>query len=232
MIVREIQEPESVQSKGVGGDKEEKLTHPAYAQLSITRVSGGTNLYGSDFTHQRSVEINLHKSELHRSLSSDWYYQAEKILSLSMTEAQWATFVSSIGVGGGVPCTVDYMQGIGHLPRLPEPKSRTDQFSGEMQTNFTDAVSTLDELANMVSASGMSKKKIADLQEKIRKARSNVSSSSKFVAEQFDKHMEKQLERAKVEIHGFASQLLNKHGIAALVEKPEITLLTNDQEDK
>src|SRR3546814_2680674 len=60
-------------ASGRPGDEERTTTtHPAFAQISASRVTGLANLYGSDFAHQSYVRIRVNPSEMHRSLANDW----------------------------------------------------------------------------------------------------------------------------------------------------------------
>ncbi|KKL96942.1 hypothetical protein LCGC14_1839510, partial [marine sediment metagenome] len=78
--------------------------HPAYAQIGAMRVSGshGAYLYGSDFRHQHYIMIQIHDSVLHRSLSGDRAHSGKRLIEVALSEAQWATFVSSLNQGSGV----------------------------------------------------------------------------------------------------------------------------------
>lgn len=92
---------------------EEIITHPAFAQISASRVSGGTYLYGSDFQHHNYVTISIKLSESHQRKGSgrDWAFGREEILEVALSEAQWATFVSTMNVGDGVQCTLSRKNG-------------------------------------------------------------------------------------------------------------------------
>lgn len=65
------EEPVEVKGDGHSG-RESRITHPAFAQIGASRVSGSVNLYGSEFNHQHFITISIHRSELNRSLSRDW----------------------------------------------------------------------------------------------------------------------------------------------------------------
>lgn len=220
-----VEEPVESPSKGPGGMEEVKTTHPAFAQISVGRVSGHTNLYGSDFDHQNYIVVSIHGSELHRTLSNDWHYSRNKIVEVAMSEAQWATFVSSFNMGSGVPCTLTYTAEQGMIASLPTPKSRSEQFRSEMDQDFSEAIEALDELQAGITASGLSNKKTEALLESVRVARQRLTSSIPFVAEQFSEHMENEVEKAKVEIHGYATNLFQRSGLAALTgETPPVAL--------
>jgi len=211
-----IQEPAVVVTQGFGGSERTVSTHPAFGQISASRVNGRTNLFGSDFTHDGFITITIKTSELNRDLSRDWHHEREQLIQLSLSEAQWATFVSSLNNGSGVPCTLEWIAGKGRLPSLPNPESRADQFGKEFQKDFDQALEALDDLETALLASGLSKKKIDDLVGRARKAKAKINSSAPFVVDQFGAHMETQTERAKVEIHGYLQNLIQRAGVAAL----------------
>ena len=211
-----VEEPVTTSNKGPGGFDRTTTTHPAFGQISASRVNGRTNLFGSDFTHDGFITITIKASELNRDLSRDWHFEREQLIQVALSEAQWATFVSSLNNGSGVPCTLEWLTGKGRLPMLPDPKSRADQFSKEFQKDFDEALTALDELETALLASGLSKKKIDDLVSRARTAKNKINSSAPFVVDQFGEHMESQTERAKVEIHGYFQNLIQRAGVAAL----------------
>jgi len=191
-------------------------THPAFGQISASRVNGRTNLYGSDFSHDGFITITIKASELNRDLSRDWHYEREQLIQVALSEAQWATFVSSLNNGSGVPCTLEWITGVGRLPMLPNPKSRADQFGKEFQKDFDEALTALDELETALQSCGLSQKKMDGLMAKARTAKAKINSSAPFVVDQFGDHMENEMERAKVEIHGYFQNLIQRAGVAAL----------------
>jgi hypothetical protein len=210
----------------VTGDKNSVTTHPAFGQINACRVNGSTNLYGSDFTHDGFITITVNASELNRDLSQDRHHSCEQLIQLSLSEAQWATFVSSLNNGSGVPCTLGWLTGKGWLPRLPNPKSRADQFGKEFQQDFDQALTALDELEAVLHTCGLSKKKIDDLVRRTRTAKAKITSSAPFVVDQFANHMEAETERAKVEIHGYIQNVIQRAGVSALVGPVDPITLT------
>jgi hypothetical protein len=65
--------------------------HPAFAQIGVSRVSGTTHLYGSDFKHNQFVVITLRDSEEHWTNGGKWHFGRRELVSVAMTEAQSAT---------------------------------------------------------------------------------------------------------------------------------------------
>ena len=219
-----IEQPKVEQITGIGNYGETKATPPAFGQVSAARVNGRANLYGSDFSHNGYVTLSIKGSELRRSLSRDWHFEREQIIEIALSEAQWATLVSSLNNGGGVPCTLMWQQEKGLIPRLPDPEKRVDQFTAEMQEDFADAVAAVDVLKEQIKGMGLSKKRTDELISQADLVSKKLTSSAPFVAEQFAEHMEEEVERAKVEIHGYASQLFQRAGVTALAGEGPLVL--------
>lgn len=197
-------------------DRGTVLTHPAFAQIRASRVSGGnTRLYDSDFTHNHYMTITIRRSELHRDLSRDWHFGKNEIIEVALSEAQWATFVSSPNIGSGVPCTLQRLQGEGVIPSLP-PRDLSATFKKEVDTDMKEAVEFLDALSADIAKSGLSGKKINALNGQVRMARMRITSSLDFVASQFSEHMETTTEKAKQEVHGYVLSTIQRAGIEAL----------------
>ena len=189
--------------------------HPAFGQISLHRVSGGgQTLYGSDFEHSNSIRIEIHRSELHRSLSHDWPFQKKELIEIAMSEAQWATFVSSMSVGGGVQCTITAIDGR-YVPGFELP-SKQEMFSNEVADKLRKTVEGFRKTLEEIDSLGIPKGKAAKLKEPFHTAIRELLANMPFVAESFDKHMEKTVERAKVEIHGYMSATLQRAGLEAI----------------
>lgn len=206
-----IQEPTVV----VGDRGEVRTNHPAFAQIGASRCNGHAVLYGSDFHHQATIRIRIGGSELIRDLYRDRYHGKKQYIEVELSEAQWATFVSSMNIGDGVPCTLRYLQQES-VPNLPEPVDRSKQFAGEVDKKCGDCLSQLQELYNKLDTVGLSKKKADELKVPVSRAIMELKSNLPFIAESFGEHIEDTLEKAKQEIHGYTMGLIAKTGIDTL----------------
>jgi hypothetical protein len=213
--VRKAQEPTLHPGESaLGGDI---YRHPAYAQIGASRVTGSARLYGSDFNHRNYVRIRICPSELHRGLSNDNVYGSNKAyIEVDVSEAQWATFVSSMNVGFGAQCTLRYKDGE-EIPEIAEPTvSRQEQFAGEAREKVQSALDQLETLSQEIEAlkvSGVQKKA---LQGRVRAARLQLVSNVPFVMQQFDEHMEATVEKAKVEVNAYVTGAAMRAGMEAL----------------
>jgi hypothetical protein len=225
--MRNVQEPTVRKDESpMGGDIYE---HPAYASIGASRVSGGhTHLYDSDFKHSHYMTVRIYKSQLCRSLSNDWHFSPNTpYIEVSMSEAQWATFVSSPNIGSGVPCTLESLNGE-HIPRLPAPKPRVEQFGTEQDDRMSRAMASISEAMAAVDECKLSEKAKKELKSKMMMACQNIGANQKFVADQFGEHMEKVVEHAKIEVNAYATATIQRAGLQAIAGKGPILELGSD----
>lgn len=226
--MNEIQEPTE---RPGGRDGEKILEHPAFGLIGGSRVSGGAVLFGSDFVHHNFVEIRISRAELHRDLSRDWTFGRNELVSVRLSEAQWATFVSSLNMGQGVPCTIHHT-GNGYAPGLPLRREEdvTRQESREALEGLTAMVDeAIAEVKDGIGAS-LSQKKRDALIGSLQKLRRKVGDSLPFMAKSFDRHMEKTVERAKVEVNAYMQGAVMRAGMASLTgSNAPLQLMTGDE---
>lgn len=210
-----------------------RTTHPAFAQISVSRVQGNAVLYGSDFKHQHFMRVRIARSELQRDLSRDWHYAREDMIEVDLSEAQWATFVSSPNAGGGVPCTLHAFDGQ-LMPRLTL-QNKTDKFKQEVGDHLDGARNELDALLAEIEGMNIPKAKKAALAQRASKAKQEIEANMPFVAEQFGEHVEKTVEKAKVEINAYMTTTVQRAGLEALLHKErplQIELDHNESETR
>lgn len=190
-------------------------THPAYAVIRANRVSGSTNLFQSDFRHNAFISIQIAKAELVRDLSNDWVHDRAELVEVKLSEAQWASFVSSMNVGVGTPCTLSHLNRE-PIPGIERPKNRHEQFKRESGTSVEAALKHMQELREAIVQSGLSQKKQGELLNHVMFAERGIGSSQDFIAKQFAEHIEATVEHAKAEVSGYVSGAIRQVGIEAL----------------
>lgn len=205
---------EEPKRKQVGKDHFEE-THPAYAQIGASRVSGETYLYGSDFKHRHYVTIRISESSMQRSLSRDWYHAGNEYIEVELSEAQWAAFVSSMNMGDGVPCTLRRRDGI-LVPEVSPPPDRKAQFSAEMRECLATVQAETATLRRKIEAGVIPRKMKEDLLDTLIQVENHLTPNVTFVADSFGKHVEQVTERAKTEVSAHIQSVLVRAGIEAL----------------
>jgi hypothetical protein len=205
-----------------GGDSI-TVTHPAYAQIRASRVSGNAVLYGSDFIHQHYVTVSICNSTLRRHLSKDWAHGDEEYIEVALSEAQWAAFVSSMNVGSGTQCTLQ-RHNRKMVPGLPAPVDRSAQFAGELGENMKQALEEIHALRSELGDAKIPAKTTKAILSRLNRIECEIGSSSKFVADQFDKHMERTVEKAKIEVNAYATNTITRLGLDAISKESPIGL--------
>lgn len=208
-----------------GGLNSTVSEHPAFAQISSSRVSSsGKVLYASDFAHDHYMVLRISTSKMHRNLSRDWHMEDRNVIEIALTESQWASFISSSNVGGGTPCTLERIQGT-EIPQIAPPKPRKIQFTEEVDEALKGIIEKIDDLY-----AGAKTKTQAN---EIAQLRQQFTSNLPFLAKQFDLHAENTVEKAKMEVQGYVSSTLHRAGVAALTGEvsPPLHLEHDDGED-
>lgn len=192
-------------------------THPAYAMIGASRVTGAKVLFGSDFIHQNYICIRIKPAYVRRGLSNDWYSASQReYIEVCLSEAQWAGFVSRMNVSDGIPCTTTWRDAVGYVPQIPNPPERTKQFDDEMRKTVEGGLAALSELTATINEMKISEKQRKDLLWKVERASRSIGGSAKFIAEQFGEHMEKTKEAAKTEVYSFIEMHVRRSGLEAI----------------
>lgn len=214
MSLRKEQEPVESHDSGPLG---QRFTHPAFGQISASRVQGDTTLYGSDFVHHHFIIIRIARSELCRDLNHDWHFAGREYVEVALSEAQWATFVSSLNNGSGIPCTVQHVD---HemMPSIPL-RRQEDVFKAELHSTLGDAVAKVERTIAAINGDlgqGISGKKREAILAHLDRLRRDLDDSLPFTAKSFEKHMENTVEKAKVEVNAYMQATISRAGLAAL----------------
>lgn len=205
-------------TSGGAGTPGTRYSHPAFGQLSASRVQNGSGetLYGSDFKHHDYIVIRIGESELTRTLSRDWPFSKNEIVEIAVSEAQWASFVSSLNVGQGVPCTITRRDGR-LVPGIDATELVSDQhFKREQKEALTEALVAVQRAKAEINGLATSKRAKEAATDAIERAERALRSSVPFVTDQFEKHVETTIERAKTEVHAYAQNVIVQAGLEAL----------------
>jgi hypothetical protein len=173
--------------------------HPAWALIGASRVQSsapGATLFDSDIRHQHYVVVTLRRATRKRKLNHDWLHPSSRqpLVEVAMSEAQWASFVSSMNVGNGVPCTLRTAEGDWNVPGVPyEPRLRESM--AEVHTATDKALEDIRAAFAKVKDKP-NKGNLRDLEIALQNATPNVA----FAAESLSKHAENVVQKARADI--------------------------------
>lgn len=224
---RERQRPQREQIDTSFGEYTER--HPAYALIGASRITrmgggggGGQVLFGSDFRHDGFVRIAIRKAHLTRDISHDYIHGSGRgtLIEVDLSEAQWATFVSTMNVGEGVPCTLESLDNK-DIPEIVPDTDRRDQLRGEIDDTMQDAIKAIEAVRDAAP-----NKKLRDLAET---ALRELNANLPYVAKSYDEHAEVTVERAKMEVAAYVARQIQRAGLKALgADEPLLELIEGE----
>ena len=210
-------------------------THPAYAMIGASRVSAnpGNFLAGSDFRHGHYVIIRISEGEIVRDGALDHAFgDTRRYIEVALSEAQWATFVSTLNMGCGTPCTLQWRDGVA-IPEIDrsDDAKRTDRFKDELADRLGLVETALTTLEQQIKKSPLSEVKRKELISTLTTARNNLTPNLGWVAKIFGEHVEETIEKAKIEVTAYMSSVLARAGLKSLGAEAPISMLDGRKDD-
>lgn len=203
-------------------DQSEPELHPSYGQVVVSRVSGHTSLFGSPFKHQYYITLSIGRSSRERSLGRDWHFGGMRggLIEIAMSESQWAHMISSVGQGGGVPCTLQY---VGGQPQAECPdQMEVERFHADIDKDMKDAAAFMtDALAKMqalVEDKSPTKEKRKEALSALINVGRKLEDSAPWIAKQLRERMDTIVNEAKTEVEAYVVRTIVDSGIQKLAE--------------
>lgn len=191
-------------------------SHPAFGLIGASRttVTPGVHLFDSDIRHQHTVRVRLKTASRRRDLHHDWIHADTEIVEVELSEAQWASFVSSMNSGDGVPCTIRWRADGGGVPEFPydprlahttaETKDAANLAFGEIRA----ALAVVEALDAKCSAKDR-REAMRELHFAIVNASPNVEYAGKVLIE----HTEDVIQKARADVEAFVVGKARQLGI-------------------
>lgn len=201
--------------------------HPAFGMMRAGRVSNspGSVLFDSDLRHQHTVVVTIETATRKRDLSRDWIHGERQLIEVEMSEAQWASFVSSMN-SSGTPVSLRRVQGerlpeMVYDPRLAhslaEVKDAADKVFGRIQ----EAMAALDALDPKAPAKER-RTALGNLRNAIAGAEPNMTFASKSLIG----HAENVVARSKADIEAMMLHSAERLGLSA-ADMPKLEIETS-----
>lgn len=198
-----------------------QTSHPSYGTLLFNRAYGGkTPLFGSSIEHSNVITMELRHAT--RGLNCDDIFGNKPIVKVEMSYSQFAEAITSFGQGTGIPVTIRYTEKGGKIPPC-DFVSKREQFTGEFKEQTDKAMEKSKALINEVAELFSSKKTLTkadkeNILTKLNMLNFDIGSNIGFIADQFNKQMDKTVMEAKGEIESFCQNKINAIASDALVE--------------
>lgn len=204
--------------------------HPAFGLIGASRVSTsapGATLFDSDIRHNHTVIVRLYTASRNRNLSHDWMHPAGSrapFVEVEMSEAQWASFVSSMNTGHGVPCTIRRREdgeqpGLPYEPRLAQSMDEVREAADRMLEGIRKAFAAVE--------AKPTKANIRTLHFAIQNATPNVT----FAAQSLNEHAENVVQRARADIEAMVLSKATQLGLdPSAMGVPQLEAGTGEEE--
>lgn len=207
-------------------------THPAFGQISASRGSyggGGAVLFDSDIKHQHTVTIVVTEATRRRTNSHDYIHGGtRRLIEVEMSEAQWASFVSSMNTSG-VPCTIKATEtnwnvaGLPYDPRLAHSMTEVREAAVKTYAKVKEAMAAYEKVLADKAPAKARNDALRNLHFTIENAEANLS----FSARSLNEHAENVVQRARADIEAMVGAEAARLGLSAgeaqgLLELPAI----------
>lgn len=196
-----------------------RYNHPSYGIMTVSRCSSSMAhpLYGSSIKHRETIRIQLHTSYLDRMLNADWPMKDSMVAEVELSQNQWAELVSSIGMGGGVPCTIRYNSGpVEECPFMSKREEFDQEFAKESHKLTEDIEKAIHEAEELLNKKAPTKADRVAIIELLQSAQRKLHSNIPFIAKQFTNQMDKTTTEAKAEVEAYQLARLNDLALAVI----------------
>lgn len=169
--------------------------HPAFGLIGANRVqSNGTVLFDSDVKHHHFVTVRISTAVRTRKLKHDSLFPKERLIEVAMSEAQWASFVSSMNSGSGVACTIEARERGEVTPDMPYAP-RLQESMDEVRSAGVEAL----EAVRKAFAEYKAHKTVGNLRH-LEAMIANAPSNMEFAAKSLNEHAENVVQKARADI--------------------------------
>ena len=205
---REIQEPHL--------DQYGAEAHPGWGMIRAARVSGSATLFDSEIQHRHFVTVSISPATRKRDLNTDWVHgDINDLIEVEMSEAQWASFVSSMNTTG-VPCTIRRTEGnrvVPGFPYAPRLAVTMNEAKEAATYAFDNVLQALAKLEEVEQAEDSTPKKRKEALFSLKCAIQNTGPNVEFAGKRLAEHAENVVQKARADIEAIVTQRAVQLGI-------------------
>lgn len=181
----------------------QKFSHPSYAVVQISRVSGRAKLFDSSIEHQHYIALRICRATKHSDGSHDSIFAGERLIEVAMSETQFARAITSMNMGSGSPCTLQSLDG--EMVDQPEREDLLNTHKEMVSDELKGVLEAQLALGKQVAEWREQKhrpmlKELDTLSQQLHASAANFEQNMGYYASCFEEHMEKVVDEAKAEI--------------------------------
>ena len=191
--------------------------HPSFgvAVINVTH-STGSYLFDSEIAHHEFVTLKVQAASRKRDLHRDWIHGiGPTLVEIHLSKAQWADLISSFGNGGGVPVTIDVVNGRS-MPDAPH-SSRLGESQNEVRRAGEVALADITRAFEEWRAKP-NKSTLTHLEAMIRNGPANMA----FAAKSLTEHTEKVVTKARADLEAMLRVAAENRELGAAESPPEL----------
>lgn len=208
---------------------EEREDHPSYGMIGFYRTTGNPGrLFGSPLkNHEHYVTLRVSKGTRIHSLGHDRFHGGLRgeIIEVMMSAGQFSELLTTMNVGSGVPCTIQYLLG----EKVPSPPDDAELevekvrkgFKKDMQGVVAQIKEDKKELASLLEKKTLTKADKEKIMWMLGRVEQHVESNAPFMVSQFEEAAEKVVKHSKAEIDAFITHNVVAEGLRAIKERAE-----------
>lgn len=205
-------------------EKENEIVdrHESYGMIGFSRIYGGgkRRLFGSSLRdHGSSMILRIHTAHRKHGLSEDRAFADDTLIEIELSSAQFATLLTTLNVGDGVPCTLKRFNGK-KLEDPPDEEIEVDRIRNgfvDRLSRFRRYVGDHRRRAEALHKQGKATKGvIKEFVSILEQIEQEVDSNMPFVLDQFQEATERVVTTAKAEVEAFVTGVVERTGLEEL----------------
>jgi hypothetical protein len=225
-------------------NEETREKHPSYGMAGFYRVSGNPGrLFGSSLErHESYICLRIGTGERVHSNGWDRYHGSLRgeHIEVMFSAAQFAELLTSMNVGNGVPCTIQYLAGKKVEPPPEDIEIEVDKvrngFKKDMEKIASKFRPKVAEVEAILEKKSLSKSDREQVMRTLFSVVDELTGHAPFILQMFEEAAEKVVQHSKAEIDAFVTSNVIDAGIkamaASMVEPPSEPALPAPKEDK
>jgi hypothetical protein len=212
-------------------------SHPAFGNISISRVqsSAGKRFFGSSIKHNNYICLRIDQGIEVESYGIKKFRQVSRkgLIEVNLTQSQWASMVSSIGLGEGTPCTLEYYRDGDVISpgSIGEPESSNAHLRRILAESVSSQIETLQnkikELEESLSNTKLNRKELQKQVTSLKHIINNTPENFAFATEVMEEVMEEIIENGKTELSSHAQNIALKVGLREISDLGKLPELIN-----
>jgi hypothetical protein len=211
----------------------ETHTHPSYGLISFSRVNCGGDIkfFGSQLPIDNYIEMKVELGEMERSLTSDRFFPNygnpnRIILKCRITPVQFSELITSLNMGGGVPCTIENIQGKTIPQETLHVENRKEFTQRSFKESLNDFVKFFKEkttsIKSILSKQTLSKEDKREIGTSFEAVVIELENNLPFYLKQFQEGIDNIVLEAKTEVDAAIQHKITILGLNSLNELKQI----------